>query len=152
VTADALPRVSGRHRNHVLAAERRSRALRLLSDGMTYQQVADQLGYANRGTVHRLVARSMAAQQVEDVARLRHLEASRLDALQVVVWDAAIAGDLTAVRVATNIIKTRIKLLGLALDREAQLTRADNCSGLNTVVVSNEDCRRTGCDLHGSLA
>ena len=116
---------------------------------MTYQQVAEQLGYANRGTVHRLVAQSIAAQELEDVAHLRHLESSRLDALQVAVWDAAMAGDLAAVRSAMNIIKARIKLLGLAPERRVQPSKAINCSGINTVVVSDEDCRSIGCDRHG---
>jgi len=31
------------------------RALQLVSEGLTYQQVADELGYANKGTVHHLV-------------------------------------------------------------------------------------------------
>ena len=44
-----LPRVQGRHKNHVLAARRRIRAVELASRGLTYQAIADELGYANRG-------------------------------------------------------------------------------------------------------
>lgn len=49
----------GRHRNRVLAARRRVRALQLITEGKTYQQVADELGYANRATVHRLVTQML---------------------------------------------------------------------------------------------
>ena len=50
-----LPPVTGQHRNRALAAARRARAVELATQGMTYQQIADELGYANRGTVYRLV-------------------------------------------------------------------------------------------------
>jgi transposase-like protein len=44
-----LPKVTGRHRNRALAAERRSRAVELALTGSSYRAIADQLGYANRG-------------------------------------------------------------------------------------------------------
>ena len=49
---EAIPRVSGRHRNRALASVRRSKAIELKAKGLTYQQVADQLGDAHRGSVH----------------------------------------------------------------------------------------------------
>ena len=50
MTAPAtLPPVSGRHRNRVLASARKTRAIELKLQGLTYQQVADEMGYANRG-------------------------------------------------------------------------------------------------------
>jgi len=39
-----------RHRNRALAAWRRNEAVRLVTVGKTYQQAADELGSANRGT------------------------------------------------------------------------------------------------------
>ena len=94
-----LPRVQGRHRNRALAGRRRVRALQLVSEGLTYQQVADELGYANKGTVHRLVQEELGAQLVESVDELRQTEVARLDALQVVLWDRAMSDDLQAAKV-----------------------------------------------------
>lgn len=48
----AIPLVSGRHRNRALATARHARAIQLATGGRTYQEIADELGYANRGTVH----------------------------------------------------------------------------------------------------
>jgi|GEM_PF-5232687 len=60
-----LPRVQGRHKNHMLATPRRTRAVALASRGLTYQAIAHELGYANRGTVPRSAAkpRSEGVQQ-----------------------------------------------------------------------------------------
>jgi hypothetical protein len=48
---------------------------------MTYQQVADELGYANRGTVYRIVHQALASDTADAVETLQELEVARLDAL-----------------------------------------------------------------------
>jgi DNA-binding NarL/FixJ family response regulator len=63
-----LPRVKGRHRNRALAAARQARAVELLTSGRTYQQVADELGYTSRGTVHNVVAKALREQTAEPLA------------------------------------------------------------------------------------
>ncbi len=62
----------------------------MAAGGCTYQQIADELGYANRGTVHRLIREALEAQQVESVDLLRTVEVQRLDALQASLWSAAL--------------------------------------------------------------
>ncbi len=66
------------------------------TQGHTYQQIADELGYANRGTVHRVVQQTLQAVQTENVAALRAVEVDRLDALQQALWDRAMGGNLAA--------------------------------------------------------
>jgi transposase-like protein len=141
----------GQHRNSALAAWRRSRAIQLATRGLSYQQIADELGYANRGTVHRIVQQALADQQVKDVDFHRLVEVGRLDALQVSLWDAAIAGDIPAVLACLRIINMRSRLLGLYPDRRTKdpKDRWDNCQGPRTVVVRPDDCRHAGCDRHG---
>ncbi len=126
--ASTLPRVQGRHRNRALAGRRRVRALQLVSEGRTYQQVADELGYANKGTVHHLVQQELGAQVVESVAELRQTEVARLNSLQVVLWDRAMSGDLQAAKVVGGIIMTRCRVLGLLSTTRPQAKRASsNC-------------------------
>lgn len=110
--APALRR--GRHRNPALASYRRTKAIEMVTHGATYQQIADELGYANRGTVHRIVREALEAQQAASVEVLREVEVRRLDALQVGLWDAAMSGDVDAAHACLRIIQTRIKVLGLA--------------------------------------
>jgi AraC-like DNA-binding protein len=108
-----LPRVDGQHRNRALAAARHARAVQLITQGLTYQQVADQMGYANKGTVHHLVSKTLAQTTTAAVQDLRQLEADRLDALQVGLWNRAMDGDITAAMAIIRIIATRCRLFGL---------------------------------------
>jgi hypothetical protein len=131
----ALPRVDGRHRNRALAAARLARAIELRAQGRTYEQIADELGYANRGTVCHIVNDALKARTDEAVDTLRSLEAQRLDALQVALWDKAMAGDVIAAQAAIRIIVSRCRLLGL--DREG-LLGAGKPRPPRTVVVPPE--------------
>ena len=53
-----LPRVCGRHRDRALAAARRARAVELKTAGLTYEQVARELGYTSRGTAYNVVTKA----------------------------------------------------------------------------------------------
>jgi len=143
--AAGLPRVSGRHRNRALAKARAVRAVELAAEGNTYGQIAAELGYANRGTVHRIVREALETQQVQSVELLREVEVRRLDALQSGVWDAAMAGDIDAANACLRIIQTRIKVLGLA---ESALGKPPRCQQPQTVIPLEDDCRKRSCPDH----
>jgi hypothetical protein len=108
-----LPRVNGRHRNRALAASRGVRAVELRAAGLTYEQIAAELGYANRGTVYRIVSDALKTRTVEEVDQLRSLEVERLDKLQLGLWEKAMAGDVHAGSLALRLIMARCRLLGL---------------------------------------
>ncbi|WP_169735689.1 helix-turn-helix domain-containing protein [Intrasporangium oryzae] len=134
----AIPLVSGRHRNRALAAARHARAIQLATEGRTYQEIADELGYANRGTVYRIVHQALARDRRDAVEDHQQLELARLDALQVALWDKALAGDLDACRQVRAIIMARVRLLGLMEQpRPAAWTP-------RTVVLSAEDRETLG--------
>ncbi|NYG07770.1 hypothetical protein BJ986_002257 [Phycicoccus badiiscoriae] len=61
---------------------RRARSIERRTQGCTYDQIAAALGYANRGTVYRIVRDALIERQDEAVDSLRFLESQRLDALQ----------------------------------------------------------------------
>jgi len=124
IETSPMPSVQGRHRNRALAGRRRVRALQLVSEGLTYQRVADELGYANKGTVHHLVQQELGAQLVESVDELRQTEVARLNALQVVLWDRAMSGDLQAAKVVGGIILARCRVLGLLSTASSEVKRA----------------------------
>jgi hypothetical protein len=85
--------------------------------GSSYQVIADELGYANRGTVYRLVKNALEDRQVETIDELRRLEVDRLDSLQVAIWEDAMTGDLASVKAVLRILQLRAKILGLYSDR-----------------------------------
>ena len=119
-TVVSLPPVTGRHRNHALAAARRTQAVQLRTQGWTYEAIAQQLGYSNRGTAFAIVRKALDTHEAEEVQHLRALETARLDMLQASLWGRAMTEDVAAVSQARRITETRIRLLGLLLDRVPQ--------------------------------
>jgi hypothetical protein len=85
----------------------------LVTDGKTYEEVAKEVGYSNRGTAHRAVSQALSSRLADDVDYLRQLEADRLDALQLALWPLMLAGDVAAANTIVRIIAARVRLLGL---------------------------------------
>lgn len=82
--------------------------------GCAYDDIAADVGYANRGTAWRVVNEALHGELVEYVQTYRRLELARLDALQAAHWSAATSGDdLKAAELVVKISAQRIKLLGL---------------------------------------
>ena len=92
---------------------KRVRCVELAAQGMSYDEIAEAVGYSNRGGAHKAVSAALRAQQAEPVDELRQFECERLDALQRSCWDSAIAGDIPSVDRVLRVIQARVKLLGL---------------------------------------
>ena len=108
-----MPQVDGQHRNHALATARHTRAVQLALEGHSYQAIADQLGSANRGTVHRIVKNTLAEHANTTIDEHRQLALARLDALLWAVWEQAMAGDTIAVAAALKIVTQQGQIQGL---------------------------------------
>jgi hypothetical protein len=113
----------GQHRNRALAAARRAKAVELRTAGLTYDQIAVELGYANRGTIYRVVAEALKAQTAEAIAKLRSLEVERLDHVQLAMWQRAMDGNVPSATAVVRCIMARCRLLGL--DGPSLLGRED---------------------------
>lgn len=81
--------------------------MQLAADGLSYQAIAEELGYSNKGTVQRLVGSALAKTRTEAVETMQRLEGERLDALQSGLWDKAMAGDVAAGLTVLGIIAAR---------------------------------------------
>lgn len=97
----------------VAAAERQEAALRLRRDGMEYADIARRLNYSGKSGAWKAVATALKKHVAENVDALRIVEGMRLDALQSAVWEAALGGDVAAVRAALAVSERRSKLYGL---------------------------------------
>ena len=91
-------------------------ALRLRSQGMGYREIALAQG-VDTSTAHRRVSRALGEIPQTIADEYRALELSRLDALQVAIWETALEGDYKAIRAVLDIMTKRSKLLGLDLVR-----------------------------------
>ena len=142
----------GSHRDHALAVWRRTRSVELKIAGHSYQQIAEELGYANRGTVHKIIKEALAGREADAVDMLRQVEVDRLNALQAAVWPRAMQGHLPSIAAAQKLIEARCKVLGLdvAVKKDPKASWVC-CQGPQTVVIRDNDCRWTGCERHGSF-
>lgn len=92
---------------------RAAKALDLRQQGRTWQQVANELDYADRSGAYKAVQRLLDRTEFESVQEHRALESDRLDALHASYWPAAIHGDVKAAELVLKISAQRCRLLGL---------------------------------------
>lgn len=105
---------SARRADTATVTWRKARCVELALAGHSYDDIAEQVGYANRGTAWRTVQQALFERKVESVDEYRQLELARLDALQAAHWQAALSGtDLKAAELCLKIVGQRIKLLAL---------------------------------------
>lgn len=71
---------NGRYVRTPESAARTARAMDLRAKGWTYQQIADELGYADRATANRAITDGLTAIVREPGAAVLHFELERLDA------------------------------------------------------------------------
>ncbi|WP_158604502.1 hypothetical protein [Nocardioides mangrovicus] len=102
---------------------KRVRAVELLAEGSSYEEIARQVGFTNRGSAHRAVSKALAEREVESIDEFRELELARLDQLQVAVWDDAMNGQIKAIDVVLRIMGKRDRLLGLDKPRSPATPR-----------------------------
>jgi hypothetical protein len=143
----------GQHRDPVLASYRRTRALELRAQGLGYAEIAQAVGYANKGTAHKVIAQALEAREAQDVDLLRHLHLDRLEKLLASAWPRAMQGHLPSVNAVVKIIEQEMRLLGLTESNRKPSPKDgwDNCDGAPTVVARANDCRHQGCERHGKF-
>jgi len=76
----AIPRVNGRNQDKSLARARKQRAIELRMTGMTYQAIADEIGYQNAGSVYTIIKQAQTKTTAAAVEDPRQLELDRLEA------------------------------------------------------------------------
>jgi hypothetical protein len=128
----------GRQHRLIAVVDRRVEALRLRRSGLSYQAIADVLGYSSRANAFRLVSQALHEVVEAEVGELRQLEAERLDALHAAVWPKAIRGHLPSIDRVLAIMKRRARLLGLDAPRRSVVVEADVLVQ-NRAVVAAQD-------------
>lgn len=110
------PRHTGESRTsprRLQAAERQRQALELRKGGVTFNAIAQALGFRSRQAAFESVHAGLRATLQEPADELRILDAERLDGLLLAVWSQARAGSLPHIATALTILARKAKLLGL---------------------------------------
>ena len=141
----------GRHRDPALASYRRTRALELRAQGLGNPEIAEAVGYSNKGTAHKVIAQALEAREAQDVELLRHLHHDRLESLFAGLWPQAKQGHVPSIMSVLRLMEQQMRLLGLggAQRKKSPQDAWPSCVGPATVVIHPDDCRHKGCERHG---
>lgn len=95
-------------------AERQQRALELRRDGHTYDQIADELGYSDRGGAFRAVQQALRRAVAPAAKQLRDREGQRLELLWHDAYELVQASsDVKAILACVRISESLRRLYGL---------------------------------------
>lgn len=95
----------------VLAKE--AEVLKLRRGGLTFDVIAQRVGYANPGSAQKAYERSLTRITAEDVGIMRQVENDRLDMAQAAIWVKVLQGDNMSISNLLRIMDRRAKLNGL---------------------------------------
>jgi orotate phosphoribosyltransferase-like protein len=105
-------------------AARRERVAELLLKGLTYRQIAAELGVSD-GTVckdAKILSDGWQRQATAAIGEHIGRQDARLEALNAAIWDVAMTGDPQSVDTCLKIMKRKAQLLGLDKAGKADLT------------------------------
>lgn len=106
----------------VEAAERDAKAMHLRSLGLTYDQIAMDMGYGWRGSAHAAVQRGIQRTMQDAGDAARNVEIQRLDTLLQVYMPSALQGSLKAAEYVLKLQERRAKYLGLDAPAQVDVT------------------------------
>lgn len=102
--------------------ERAHKAVQLRRQGLMWDDIAGQLGYASRSSAYEAARRFMRDYPREDAEALRDMETDRIDQVQTSLWPRVLSGDPRAVEVWTKLSERRSKLMGLDKPERKEVT------------------------------
>jgi hypothetical protein len=114
---------------------RRAQAVQMRLAGHTFDEIATELHYHDRGTAYRAVKLALSQVGREDARELRDLDLMRLDRMLAIIWPQIEDGDLAAVDRALRILKRRAEILGydqqnvVHINASQTTVSVDNTSG-----------------------
>lgn len=105
---------------------RRMKALELHLAGATYELIAEQLGYSDKGHAHRDVAKALA-DLAPDIDELGASDVARLNGIITGLWPKARRGDVQAGALVAKLIEQRRAMV--ADERAEETKKPEESSG-----------------------
>lgn len=97
----------------VSTVERMRMALEYRKAGLSYQAIADKVGWRSKSMAHHMVQKALRELVREPAEEVLILEIERLDRALVAIWNKVISGDVNSIRTMLSIMERRAKMLGL---------------------------------------
>ena len=114
---------------HAAVLEKQLRAVSLYGEGCSYDEISEQLGYANRGSAWKAVDRGLRVQRDLRADQYLQTQIDRYEAILARWWDRAINGHDAK---AANIVLRTLE----RLDRVLRLTEGEHAVSQESIVVS----------------
>jgi hypothetical protein len=96
----------------VQAALKAEKALKLRAQGLSLDEVAEEVGYAHRASAYKVIRDALQRVGREEAQTLFDLDMHRLDMLLAVFLPKAEAGDDAAARIVLRVVDRHIRMLG----------------------------------------
>ena len=93
--------------------DRELKVLELRRAGLTWQRIAEQVGYADHSGAYLAYKRAIKRTQQQPADELRTQELDRIDRLQLAAWPKAMQGDTQSINTICRLMERRARLLGL---------------------------------------
>ena len=97
--------------NRTIAEYRAARATELAIEGMHYDDIARELGFADRSGAWRAVRRCLQRRQISAAERYVATTMSDLELVHERAWARAMSGDLKASEVVLRAMEDRLRLV-----------------------------------------
>ena len=109
----AAPRKPKTRKLEIDSVENKAEALRLRTAGLSYEEIAQRLGYSNRSGAWHVVQRALKETIQEPADEYRTLHRRRLEAIVSAYWEKMQAGDEKAASVVARALADLAELDGL---------------------------------------
>jgi len=108
--------------------EKERQVLKYRKGGLTFDQIAEKMGYSHPSGAHAAFKRAIERTRDEGLAAEgRELHRARLETALVAIWDRVLQGDLKAIDMMLKILDQDAKLFGLNMPvkTEVEVTNYD---------------------------
>ena len=96
--------------------------------GMSFEDIAKNVGYADKSGAKRAFDAASERWVVESVEQQRQIQSDRLDRLLFPAFQRVVDGDLNLIETCLRIEKRRAELWGLDAPKRAEVTGADGAA------------------------
>lgn len=121
--------------SRIISQQKRRQALEFRKAGMTYAQIADQVGFSNAGAARKSVLKAFGEVIQEPVAELKTIQVERLNHMLLTLWGKVSQGDETAINTSLRIMDKIDSLMGTEAARQVEV-RSDTAV---LVIDGNKD-------------
>lgn len=104
---------NARFQRSITTVERDTEAARLLEQGLSYDEIAEELGFASRGNAYRAVQRVLRDVPVKAVSQLRAREFARLELMWESLMPGIETGDVPSINAGRKVCESMRRLFDL---------------------------------------